>query len=93
MMKHYPLADAIRPEEKDQLGVYGPGGRFRFRKLGYWIEVRAIKTGEERCPRKDEWFLSGGGQTTAYRASRDADTSFPILRLVAVRRVEHWEEV
>lgn len=48
--------------------------------------VRAVPTGEFRCPRKGEWYLSGA-IVCAYRAGGNFTSKYHIARLVAVRRV------
>ena len=46
---------------------------------------RAVKTHEFRCPKKNEWYLSGA-LPTAYRAPNDLSQAYGIMRLV--KRVE-----
>lgn len=53
---------------------------------------RGKLTGEFRPPKKGEWYLSGA-IPTAYLASNDLTTSFNILKIVKVKRVEYLEEV
>lgn len=47
-------------------------------------DVQAIKTHEFRCPKKDEWYLSGA-IPEAYQAKSDLQTPFHICRLVKVQ--------
>jgi hypothetical protein len=50
--------------------------------------TRARWTGEVRCPRKGEWYLSGA-VVEAYRAPSDLSMGFHIARLVVGRMV--WD--
>jgi hypothetical protein len=54
--------------------------------------VRAKWTGEKRCPKKGEWFLSGaivGG----YLATNDLSTPYHIAKLVATETVTITREI
>lgn len=51
--------------------------------------TRARWTGEVRCPRKGEWYLSGA-VVESYRAPSDLSHSFHIARLVVGRMV--WDQ-
>lgn len=48
---------------------------------------RFIKTGEFRCPRKGEWFLSGS-IAEAYLAPNDLTTEYHIVKEVKTKVVE-----
>jgi hypothetical protein len=45
--------------------------------------IGAVWTGEKRCPKKGEWYLSGA-EVGAYRAPNDLTTEYHIAKLVAV---------
>lgn len=47
--------------------------------------VYAEKTGEERCPKKGEWFVSGA-IPEAYRAPNDLSQEYHIAKLVRARK-------
>lgn len=49
--------------------------------------IRAISTGEFRCPKKGEWYLSGA-VVEAYRASWDLGSAYHIATLVVVENCE-----
>lgn len=51
--------------------------------------VRAIRTGEFRCPKQGDWYLSGS-IVEAYRAPNDLTTPFHIVRLVVAREETSW---
>ena len=53
---------------------------------------RAVRTGEQRPPKKGEWYLSGA-IPEAYQAPNDLSSPFHILRLVNVRIIPAHEEV
>jgi len=52
--------------------------------FGPYKTVRAQWTGEKRCPKKGEWFLSGA-IVEAYLAKNDLSTPYHIAKLVRVR--------
>lgn len=68
----YPLADT--PSEKETGGM-------SFSDRYAHTDIRAIKTGEFRNPKRDEWYLSGA-IPSAYKAPNDLSTPFHILKLV-----------
>lgn len=68
----YHLGDPTLPHEA--LGVNGRN-------------VRAVRSGEWRAPKKDEWYLSGA-DVVAYRAKGDMSTPYLIARLVEVEEVK-----
>ena len=47
-------------------------------------DVRAIRTGEFRCPKKGEWYVSGA-VPEAYMAPNDLSMEFHIAKLVKVK--------
>lgn len=49
--------------------------------------LRARWTGEKRCPRKGEWYLSGA-IIGAYKARADLTTKFHIAEIVEVTTTE-----
>lgn len=56
-----------------RMGILRPG-----------LKVMAAPTGEERPPRKGEWYLSGA-EAEAYRAANDYVSAYHIARLVVVK--------
>jgi hypothetical protein len=46
--------------------------------------IRAVRTGEYRPPRRGEWYLSGS-MVAAYRAPNDLSTAYHNAHLVRVR--------
>jgi len=51
-------------------------------------QIAAVWTGEKRCPKAGEWFLSGA-IVGAFYTSRDLTTPYYIARLVKVTTVTH----
>ena len=50
------------------------------------LQIRAIWTGEFRCPKKGEWYLSGS-PIEAYRAPNDLPTKYHIAKLVKTKTI------
>ncbi len=79
----YPICDNMTSHEAKALG---------FDKAQLFLptchisprEVRAQWTGEKRCPKRGEWFLSGS-IIEAYRAPNDLSTPYHIAKLVRVK--------
>ena len=90
-MTTYPLMDVPTGKELERLGVT-TNGYLRYRKAGGFVQVRAQRTDQYRRPKAGEWFLSGA-EPEAYRAYHDLGNCYQIMRLVAMRKVETWEEV
>ena len=61
-----------------------------FYPVGYRDDIRAIKTGEFRPPKKGEYYISGA-VPTVYRALADLDDSYHIAKKVHVRKVIAYE--
>ena len=60
--------------------------RFVSQSLGCGANtIAAVRTGEFRSPKRDEWYLSGS-IPEAYKAKNDLSTPFHILKLVRVQR-------
>lgn len=79
--KIYPLAD--RPDYKEIGRFIGPClSREVFYKAA--MNIRAIRTGEKRPPKKGEWYLSGA-IVEAYRAPKDLTTAYHIAKLVMTK--------
>lgn len=90
----YEVMDRIPYEERKRLNLpeksdegvqklYAP-----MPSLGTGVPgVHAVWTGEKRCPKKGEWYLSGA-IIEAYRAPNDLSTPFHIARLVRTKK-EH----
>lgn len=71
-IEFYPLGDTPKMGELWWLGTKSPQN------------IMAIKTGEMRSPKADEWFLSGA-IPRAYKAMSDVSTPYYILKLVRVK--------
>lgn len=80
----YPLADRLSLKEREQFGVS--------LDYIYAANVKAKFTGEKRCPKAGEWFLSGA-VVEAYKAKHDLTTIYHIARLARVQTVEIEVEV
>jgi len=65
---------------------------WKFSKQGYKVEIKGVKAGEFRAPKKGEWYLSGA-IPQVWRAPNDLTQEFIICRLVAVTKVVTHEEV
>lgn len=95
----YPLCDTPTREDTESLGlsrseVTGPlpsfGGGATVK--GTRRQIKAVWTGEKRCPRKGEWYLSGA-RIGAYRAPNDLSTEFHIARLIQTKTVRVETEI
>ena len=49
-------------------------------------DIRGVRTGEKRHPKKGEWYLSGG-PPMVWRAPNNLNTPFHIMQLVRVEQV------
>lgn len=82
-MKTFLLGDSLNPQEMKRFKLESGQGVY-LANLDYAPRnVKAVFTGEKRCPKKGEWYL-GGAIVTAYRAPNDLSTVFHIARLVKV---------
>jgi hypothetical protein len=75
----YPIGDRLSHAEGTKLDLPKVSGCF------ITSSVFAVYTGEKRCPKKGEWFLSGA-IIKAYKAFNDMNTECPIAILVTVDR-------
>ncbi len=75
MKKLYELADWPGLEICRKFDLKIIGGCHSIRTL------RAVKTGEFRCPKAGEWFLSGA-IVQAYKAKNNLSTKYHIARIV-----------
>lgn len=73
----YPLAGF------GSVGLTIPGGKWN---------LRAVYTGEKRCPKKGEWYLSGA-IAEAYQAPNDLGGEYHIARIVEVIERKTYEIV
>lgn len=80
----FGVADRVTREELLALGVGFPAMSVDEKMKLERLHVRAVPTGEKRCPRKGEWYLSGA-IVCAYRAHGDYSSQYHIARLIAVR--------
>ncbi len=71
----FPLADLPNFKECEKFNLNRAGGAF------VTSPVKAVWTGEKRCPKKGEWYLSGA-IVEAYRAPNDLSSQFHIAKLV-----------
>lgn len=70
----FPLADI--PSERETGGM-------SFNERYARRNIRAVKTGEFRNPKRGEWYLSGA-IPEGYKAQNDLSSPFHILKLVKV---------
>ena len=77
--KFYPLKDYPNEEEMKRFGL-------RYMSP-YLNTIKAKFTGEKRCPKKGEWFLSGA-IVEAYKAKNDLTTVYHIAVLVKIKTIE-----
>jgi hypothetical protein len=77
--KYYPLVDRIPLADR-------PSDIFNQQ------DFRGKLTGEFRPPKKGEWYLSGA-IPEGYRAPNDLTTSFHILKLVRIKKIETIVEI
>lgn len=85
--KLYPVGDHLTFEERKDLAIDFKEGRV-FHTAGIHPDkVAVISTGEYRCPKKGEWYISGA-IPTGYRALNDftgTNMKYHIGRLVKVK--------
>lgn len=82
-MKFYDIGDFISTEDWNSLGFK----KISFDEMmGEKRNIKAKPTGEFRCPKKGEWYLSGA-IVTAYKAFNDLTTPFHITKLVRTKTV------
>lgn len=80
----YPVADSVPYEQRKELGL-GNGHGIACTILGIQAKnVHAKRTGEKRCPKKGEWYLSGA-YVAAYRAREDLTSEYHIAVLVKTK--------
>lgn len=87
--EYYKVIDRIPKDDRERLGLSDKINFFR--DLGESSLVvgskrtrcYAIWTGEKRCPKAGEWYLSGA-VCEAYRAAEDMNSEYYIARLVKV---------
>lgn len=76
----YPVMDRVPYEQREKLGLSRGGYPLATTNLPCQ-NVHAQYTGEKRCPKKGEWYLSGS-IVEAYLAPNDLSTEFHIAKLV-----------
>lgn len=81
--KIYPLGDRVTWQEMNSLGTDLGGVPFLSRQNAR-KNVKAVTTGEKRCPKAGEWYISGA-IVEAYRADHDLNTEFFIAKLVMTK--------
>ena len=92
---YYPLAEQPRTPDYERAGLgtgLGPRAANWRNPFCPGGGLAAKRTGEKRCPRAGEWYLSGG-PPQAWRVPNDLSTVFHILELVLVRTTTALEEV
>lgn len=72
-MKLYNVQDIVPLDAYDRLGRH-------------MVDIRAIKTGITRPPKKGEWFISGA-VPEAYQAKEDMTEPRPIALLVRIKTI------
>ena len=78
----YPVVDCIPYEQRKTLGL---DANVPMPSIGLGLRgVHGVWTGEKRCPRKGEWYLSGAYIET-YLAKNDLSTPYHIARLVRTK--------
>lgn len=82
-MKLYDVADLLSTEEWNSLGFKKISIEERMREKR---NIKSKPTGEFRCPKKGEWYLSGA-IVTAYKAFNDLTIPFHIAKLVKTKTV------
>lgn len=79
--KFFPVADHVSLAELRALGKEITDVRYAFTG-----DIRAKATGEFRCPKKGEWYLSGA-IVEAYKAPNDLNVKFQIAKLVRIKTI------
>ena len=79
----FPLAYSqhVPKEDREALGIEG------LYISAFSKKIMAVFTGEKRCPKAGEWFLSGA-VVEAYRTKNDLDTPYYIASLVRTELVQ-----
>jgi len=81
----YPVRDRVPRADWKALGLEKPP--MGLPSVGiYPNNISAVWTGETRCPKKGEWYLSGS-IVEAYRAPNNLSTPFQIAKLVKTRTI------
>ncbi len=76
------MMDRITPNDCQKLNLKFSDVRQPLVSLGAPArDIRAKWTGEKRCPKKGEWYLSGA-IVEAYRAPNDLTTPYHIAKLI-----------
>ena len=84
--KHFGIADRVSRAELAAVGVDTTGMSVDEKMRVERQNIFAVPTGEFRCPRKGEWYLSGA-IVCAYKAGGNFTSKYHIARLVARRLV------
>jgi hypothetical protein len=79
--KLFPVMDRVSKEEYVKFGLKGTQG-IPYPPIGRPAKgVKARWTGEKRCPKAGEWYLSGA-EVEAYKAPSDLSEVYHIAELV-----------
>lgn len=86
--KHFQLADRPTRMDLEKAGLPKNSPE----QLVNWVSpfrpgvigLVAVRTGETRAPRAEEWYLSGA-EPEAYRAPNDLASEYQILKLVTIK--------
>lgn len=90
---YYPIGDSLNLKEREQFGITNSMEATVLQSVGHSPRgIRGKWTGEKRCPKKGEWYLSGA-IILAYRAPNDLSTEFHIAKLVRIETVTKEIEV
>jgi hypothetical protein len=85
----YPVHDPLPTKILESLGLHRDGPRIRDAQgEKVWADdIKAMPTGEFRCPKEGEWYLSGA-IVEAYRAGSDLSSPYYIAQIVLTETVK-----
>lgn len=82
-MKTYPIKDFIPSQDIKQLTGRDNLTQQEMKKYLMVLPIQGKLTGEFRCPKKGDWYLSGA-IPAVYRAPNDLSTKYHICKLIIV---------
>ncbi len=91
MSTFYKLGDILRIKEREEFGLSMDAARIAVNTRCDGIQIKAEATGEKRCPKKGEWYLSGA-KPVAWRAPNDLSTAYYIatpVKVIQTTTVQH----
>jgi hypothetical protein len=86
------LTETLKKDKMYPLIDYHPDKKWSHSTGIVTGNVMAMYSGEKRCPKKDEWYLSGA-IIAAYKAPHDSSTPYHIAVLVKITDVRIKETV